>query len=76
MIALFGLLTIVVVLAGILSKKLSPMVALIIVPVIGALCAGFSVDDTAKFLVNGVKNISPVVGMFVFAILFFGCFFL
>lgn len=72
MIALFGLLTIVVVLAGILSKKLSPMVALIIVPVIGALCAGFSVDDTAKFLVNGVKNISPVVGMFVFAILFFG----
>jgi CitMHS family citrate-Mg2+:H+ or citrate-Ca2+:H+ symporter len=72
MLALIGLLTIVVVLAGILTKKLSPMAALIIVPLAAALIAGFSVADTGKFAVNGVKNIAPVVGMFVFAILFFG----
>jgi CitMHS family citrate-Mg2+:H+ or citrate-Ca2+:H+ symporter len=72
MLALIGLLTIVVVLAGILTKKLSPMAALIIVPLAAALLAGFSVADTGKFAVNGVKNIAPVVGMFVFAILFFG----
>lgn len=72
MLALIGLLTIAVVLAGILTKKLSPMAALIIVPLAAALLAGFSVADTGKFAVNGVKNIAPVVGMFVFAILFFG----
>lgn len=72
MLALIGLLTIAVVLAGILTKKLSPMAALIIVPLAAALIAGFSVADTGKFAVNGVKNIAPVVGMFVFAILFFG----
>ncbi len=72
MLALTGLLTIAVVLTGILTKKLSPMAALIIVPLAAALIAGFSVADTGKFAVNGVKNIAPVVGMFVFAILFFG----
>jgi CitMHS family citrate-Mg2+:H+ or citrate-Ca2+:H+ symporter len=72
MLALIGLLVIVVVLGGILTKKLSPMAALIIVPMIGALIAGFSVADTGKFAVKGVQSIAPVVGMFVFAILFFG----
>jgi CitMHS family citrate-Mg2+:H+ or citrate-Ca2+:H+ symporter len=72
MLALIGLLVIVAVLGGILTKKLSPMAALIIVPMIGALVAGFSVADTGKFAVKGVQSIAPVVGMFVFAILFFG----
>lgn len=72
MLALIGLLVILVVLAGILTKKVSPMAALIVVPIAGALIAGFSVADTGKFAVNGVKSIAPVVGMFVFAILFFG----
>jgi len=72
MLALVGLLTIVVVLAGILSKKLSPMAALILVPLIAAVLAGFSVAETGKFAVGGIKSIAPVVGMFVFAIVFFG----
>ncbi|WP_029009484.1 CitMHS family transporter [Azospirillum halopraeferens] len=72
MIALAGLLTIVLVLAGILSKRLSPMAALIVIPILAALLAGFSVADTGKFAVSGIRNIAPVVGMFVFAILFFG----
>lgn len=72
MVALFGLLTIILVLVGILSKKISPMAALIVIPIIAALLAGFSVADTGKFAINGIKGIAPVVGMFIFAIIFFG----
>lgn len=72
MIALFGLLTILVVLAVIMTKKMSPMAALITIPIIMALLAGFDIAAVNKFAVGGVKNIAPVIGMFVFAILFFG----
>ncbi|WP_172330425.1 CitMHS family transporter [Mangrovicoccus sp. HB161399] len=72
MLALAGLLTIVIVLAGIISKKLSPMAALVVVPILGALLAGFGMAEAGKFAVDGIKTIAPVVGMFVFAILFFG----
>lgn len=71
MLALAGLLTIVVVLAGIISKRISPMAALIVVPILGALLAGFSLSETGGFATDGIKTIAPVVGMFVFAILFF-----
>ena len=72
MLALCGLITIICVLAGILSKKLSTMTALVMIPIVMALIAGFSVAETGKFAVNGIKGIAPVVGMFVFAIVFFG----
>lgn len=72
MVALLGLLTILLVLAAIMTKKLSPMAALITIPIIMALFAGFDVADVNKFAVTGVKGIAPVIGMFVFAILFFG----
>ncbi|PHI32216.1 CitMHS family transporter [Budvicia aquatica] len=72
MIALFGLLTILVVLAVIMTKKMSPMAALIAIPIVMALLAGFDIGAVNKFAVGGVKNIAPVIGMFVFAILFFG----
>jgi CitMHS family citrate-Mg2+:H+ or citrate-Ca2+:H+ symporter len=69
--ALLGLLTVVVLLAAILSKRVSPLVALIVVPTAAALIGGFGLD-TAKFMVRGIRDIAPVAGMFVFAILFFG----
>lgn len=72
MLALAGLLTIIFVLAAILSKKVSPMAALVVVPIVAALLVGFPVATTGKFAVDGIKNIAPVVGMFVFAIIFFG----
>jgi CitMHS family citrate-Mg2+:H+ or citrate-Ca2+:H+ symporter len=61
----------VVLLALILSKKVSALSALMLVPVVGSLIAGFGLD-TADFAIAGIKNIAPVVAMFVFAILFFG----
>jgi CitMHS family citrate-Mg2+:H+ or citrate-Ca2+:H+ symporter len=66
-----GLLTIVALLALILSKRASALVALIVVPVTTSLLAGFGLE-TGKFIMQGLANIAPVVGMFVFAILFFG----
>lgn len=71
MLALLGLCTIAILLAAILTKKMSPLVALITIPIIAALIGGFGLE-TSKFIIAGITNIAPVAGMFVFAILFFG----
>ena len=71
MLALLGALTVVVLLALILCDLLSPLVALIVVPVVAALLGGFGLG-TSKFIVAGISAIAPVAGMFVFAILYFG----
>jgi len=72
MLALLGLMTIVVLLAAIISKRTSPLVALIAVPTIAALIGGFGLDETGKFIVRGIREVAPVAGMFIFAILYFG----
>ncbi|VBB08328.1 citrate transporter [Lucifera butyrica] len=71
MIALLGLVTILVLLTAIITKKLSPLVALIFIPIVASLLAGFGLS-TSKFILNGIKEVAPVATMFVFAILFFG----
>ncbi len=55
----------------ILSKKVSALTALIIVPIAGALLAGFGLE-TFEYALAGIRNIAPVAAMFIFAILFFG----
>lgn len=71
MLALLGLATIALLLTAILTKKMSPLVALIAIPIAAALIGGFGME-TSKFIVGGITRIAPVAGMFVFAILFFG----
>ncbi|AMB87838.1 citrate transporter [Pseudomonas agarici] len=71
MLASIGLLAIASLFLLILTKRLSPLVALIIVPVVASLLAGFGLQ-TSGFVLNGIKNIAPVAGMFIFAIIFFG----
>lgn len=71
MLALLGALTVLVLLAAILLDLLSPLVALIVVPVVAALAGGFGLE-TSKFIITGISAIAPVAGMFVFAILYFG----
>ena len=71
MLALLGIATIVVLLAAILTKRMSPLIALILVPIVAALIGGFGLG-TGKFVIDGLKSLAPVIGMFVFAILFFG----
>lgn len=71
LLATLGVLTIVGLMAAILSKRISPVVALILLPVVASLAAGFGLR-TGKFMLTGIEGISGVIGMFVFAILFFG----
>lgn len=71
MLALLGLLTIVILLASIMTNRLSALVALIVVPIVAALLGGFG-TETGAFIISGIKSIAPMASMFIFAILFFG----
>ena len=67
---LLGLATVVLLLAAILSKRVSPLVALVCFPVAASLAAGFGLQ-TGHFILSGVQSIAPVIGMFVFRHPFF-----
>jgi CitMHS family citrate-Mg2+:H+ or citrate-Ca2+:H+ symporter len=69
--AVLGLVTVVCLVGLILSGRLSPLVALIVVPVGAAMAGGFGLR-TGQFILSGIQQIAPVAGMFVFAILYFG----
>jgi citrate-Mg2+:H+ or citrate-Ca2+:H+ symporter, CitMHS family len=69
--ALAGLLTIAVLLALILTRRASPLVALILVPVAAALATGAGMK-TGAYILQGVAGVAPMAAMFVFAITFFG----
>ncbi|WP_226505266.1 citrate:proton symporter [Pseudomonas sp. MWU16-30317] len=71
MLAILGVITILCLLVSVMSKRLSPLVALIALPIVAALIGGFGLQ-TSTFIIAGIKNVAPVVGMFVFAILYFG----
>ncbi|MFZ0395915.1 MAG: citrate:proton symporter [Terracidiphilus sp.] len=69
--ALWGALTVLGVLVAILFRLLSPLAALIFIPILTALASGFG-PHTSGFIIGGIQGIAPVIAMFVFAILFFG----
>ena len=69
--ALLGFATIALLLGLILSRRMSPLAALIAVPVVAALAAGHGLK-TAAFMVQGIQSVAGVAGMFIFAILYFG----
>ncbi|WP_026477196.1 CitMHS family transporter [Alkaliphilus transvaalensis] len=71
MLALLGFITIIVLLALVMSKKASPVVVLIVVPIITGLIGGFG-KEVGTFITNGIRSIAPTGTMFIFAILFFG----
>lgn len=71
MVALLGFLTILVFLALILTKRVSVIVSLIVVPIIFALIGGFGAD-MGDFMLEGIKSVAPTGIMLGFAILYFG----
>jgi CitMHS family citrate-Mg2+:H+ or citrate-Ca2+:H+ symporter len=71
MLAILGVVTILALLVAILARKMTPLGALIAVPVLSALIGGFGLK-TAGFIVHGVQSVSAVAGMFIFAIVYFG----
>ncbi|WP_203334643.1 CitMHS family transporter [Planococcus beigongshangi] len=71
MLALLGFLTIFVFLGLILTKKVSVIVSLIIVPIVFALIGGFA-GELGTFMSDGIASVAPTGIMLGFAILFFG----
>ncbi|MDA1080280.1 MAG: CitMHS family transporter [Gemmatimonadetes bacterium] len=54
----------------IMTKRLSPLVALILVPIVFGLLAGFSLE-LGEMMLTGIRNLAPTGVMLMFAILYF-----
>lgn len=66
-------LAIIFVTVGILIRgRVNPIIPMTLVPVIGAVIAGFGIEDIADFFGEGLSSVINVVVMFIFAIIFFG----
>lgn len=72
MLTLIGLAIIAIIVILLLTEKVSPVIAMILVPLIGVLVAGFDLDQVKEFYTDGTKSVIQIVIMFIFAILFFG----
>jgi citrate-Mg2+:H+ or citrate-Ca2+:H+ symporter, CitMHS family len=72
MITIIGFAMMLGVIALILLRKLSPVVAFATIPVATSLLAGFSTAETGAFIGDGLKTVAPTATLFVFAILYFG----
>ncbi|MBC6366954.1 CitMHS family transporter [Algoriphagus sp. AK58] len=71
MLAFLGLLTILLLLFLVITKKASPVIALTLVPIFTGMLAGKTTEVPAM-IGEGLQAIAPTGVMFVFAILFFG----
>ena len=72
MLSIIGLITIVIIVALLISGKVSPIVGLVLVPIVGAFAAGFNIEQIGEFFTSGTSSVASVAIMFIFAILFFG----
>ncbi|MGO4888193.1 CitMHS family transporter [Anaerobacillus sp. MEB173] len=72
MLSIIGFATILTIVILLLKGKISPIIGLVLVPIIGALIAGFGITDIGGFFSEGIDKVINVVIMFIFAILFFG----
>ena len=71
MLAIVAAATILCLLTAILANRWSPVAALILIPIAGAVAAG-AAAGVPGYIVEGIVKIAPVAGMLMFAILFFG----
>lgn len=72
MLSLIGFITILAIVILLIKGKVSPIIAMIIIPVLGAFAAGFGFADIGAFFNQGIDQVINVAVMFIFAILFFG----
>jgi CitMHS family citrate-Mg2+:H+ or citrate-Ca2+:H+ symporter len=72
MLSILGFLTIVVFLVLIILKKLSVVTALVIVPIVFGLLAGFNIKELTGMMFDGVKQVAPTGILLMFAVLYFG----
>lgn len=71
MLAVIGFLTIAVFLVLIITKRLSVLLSLILVPILFVLIAGFAPKEVGEMIVAGIKQVAPTGIMLIFAVLYF-----
>lgn len=71
MLAVLGFVTIVVLLALIMSGRATPLVALVVVPVVAAIASG-QAAALGAYVADGITQTAPVAATFIFAIVYFG----
>ena len=73
MLSIVAFVTLVAVVVLLTTGRVSPVICLVVVPIVGALAAGFTDPaQLAHFFTVGTEKVLSVVIMFIFAILFFG----
>lgn len=72
MLTLLGFGMVIAFMALIMTKRLSPLVALITIPILFALIGGFGGPELGKMMLDGIKTLAPTGVMLMFAILYFG----
>lgn len=68
---IIGFLTIAVLMYVLIKGKTSPIVAFILIPIVSALIAGFSLSETGAFIESGIKTMSKTACLFAFSITYF-----
>lgn len=71
MLALLGFLTISVFLILIMTKRVSVITALVLVPLFFGFCAGFGVKELGEMMLAGIKQVAPTGILLMFAVLYF-----
>lgn len=71
MLAILGILMVVTFTFLIMTKRMHPVVALTVVPIIFALIGGFY-SGLGDMMLDGLKTVAPSAALLLFAILFFG----
>jgi CitMHS family citrate-Mg2+:H+ or citrate-Ca2+:H+ symporter len=56
----------------IMTRRLSPLVALITIPILFALIGGFGGEGIGQMMLEGIRTLAPTGVMLMFAILYFG----
>lgn len=71
MLAFYGFATIIVFLVLIMTKRLSVITALVLVPVVFAFIAGFDYKEISTMALAGIKQVAPTGILLMFAVLYF-----
>lgn len=71
MLTIIGILIILTIVTLLMTGKVNPILAMSIIPLLGALIAGFSITEISTFFEAGITRVTKVAVMFLFAILFF-----
>ncbi|MEZ0607290.1 CitMHS family transporter [Fibrella sp. WM1] len=71
MLSFFGFATIALFLLLIITKRLSVLTALVLVPLVMGLLAGFSPNELGEMMLAGIKQVAPTGILLMFAVLYF-----